>query len=368
MSTIKHVMYPVRRVDYTKDNHVVMKVKDYIGFVCPHCYNSMIMRASITLNMQNVDKTSETYLGITPAYTVECTKCHEVTTYLYELDPNITPMIAELNRKGYDTVYSCEGHRENEDDICVPYIMFKYPGQRSVCDYYPLPDPWYLEGSDKDPYNDDETYNIYMDENDHIIKSDKLFIIRVKNNDVPIRERMAALRRWVNNLPYCFDEVFNADSIDPNRDLSYVDEAFSEEDTTDVPRRLNHSLITGVRFEKDYKDNELEKAIQTDLSRKKKVVDPTRRVTTNRDSLRYQYSTVEEIRNPEKAAMQKKLREEAAKAKEEQEQLSFYTPQFGKNARKTNNNRSSNRSNNNNHKRNNNSKNYKGNKYGNKKK
>ena len=33
MSTIKHVMYPVRRVDYTKDNHVVMKVKDYIGFV-----------------------------------------------------------------------------------------------------------------------------------------------------------------------------------------------------------------------------------------------------------------------------------------------------------------------------------------------
>ena len=310
--------------------------------------------------MQNVDKEADAYIGITPAYTIQCTKCKEITTFLYELDPNITPMIAELNRKGYDTVYSCEGHRVNEDEQSQPYIMFKYPGQRTVVDYYPLPDPWYLEGTEKDPYKDDSDHNWYMDSNDSIVKSSDLFVIRCKNNEVPIRERMAMLRRWVNNLPYCFDEVFDASTVDPNRDLSYVTDGLSEEDITDIPRNLNHSLITGNKFEDDYTDNELEKAIQTDISRKKKIPEVSRREKTDRSSLRYQYSTVEEVRNPEKAAKQKKLREEAAKAKKEQESLDFYTPRPRKSY-------STKPGNNSNHKRNN-SKNYKGNKYSNKRK
>ena len=183
----KYVLYPRRTIDYCKPYHFIRKEKDYGGFFCPHCFNPMVFRLSVTMNIQNIDKDAEYYISMTPQYNIQCTKCKELLHFDYVLDPNITPILAELNRKGYETVESCEGHRVNQQDVSLPYITFKYPGQRNVVKYIALQGPWYL------------------DENE-----DK-FIIRCKDMSVPIRERMAYLRKWVNALPYCFEENFTED-------------------------------------------------------------------------------------------------------------------------------------------------------------
>ena len=185
MSNNRFSIWPRRTVDYSKPEHFIRKEMPYIGFVCPHCFTPMIFRASITMNLQNVDKNSDAPLSITPQYNIQCTRCDVVTSFDYCLDPNITPVIATLNRKGYETLHSCEGHRVNQQDSSLPYIHFKYPKHKPIVKYIPLQGPWKLD-----------TENEYE------------FIIKCDDLSVPIRERMAYLRRWANALPYCFEDEF----------------------------------------------------------------------------------------------------------------------------------------------------------------
>lgn len=184
----RYPMYPTRKINYSKSNHPIIKYKDYMGVWCPVCFNPIVMRTSITLNMQHVDKEEVSEIKVTQQYMIECPKCHAKNKYTKLDDPNIVPMIAELNRKGYETVGSCEGHRLNQKDAELPYIKFRYPKQRDVIKYIPLQGPWFLDESDFPN-----------------------FIIRCPDVSVPIRERMAHLRRWVNALPYCFEEEFSPD-------------------------------------------------------------------------------------------------------------------------------------------------------------
>ena len=184
----RYPMYPTRKINYSKSNHPIIKYKDYMGVFCPVCFNPIVMRTSITLNMQHVDKDEEAEIRVTQQYMIECPKCHTKNVYSKLDGPNITPMLAELNRKGYETVGSCEGHRLNQKDAELPYIKFKYPRQRDVIKYIPLQGPWFLDETDFPE-----------------------FIIRCPDVSVPIRERMAHLRRWVNALPYCFEEEFSQD-------------------------------------------------------------------------------------------------------------------------------------------------------------
>ena len=195
----KYTMYPRRTVDFSNPYHFVRKEKDYIGFYCNSCFNPMVFRASVTMNIQNVDKDATSHISMTPCYNVQCPVCGNLMQFKDCLDPNITPMIAELNRKGYETIESCEGHRVNQDDVSLPYISFKYPEQKNVIKYIPLQGPWYLD-----------------DNND-------AFIIRCKDVSIPIRERMAYLRRWVNALPYCFEEAFSEEmfTIDTKEAIAY---------------------------------------------------------------------------------------------------------------------------------------------------
>ena len=226
MSHSKHLVYPFRTIEYSKKYHQVQKFKDYVGFYCKSCFNPMIYRASITINLQHIDKEETASIFLQPHYELECPKCHHINQYDECLDPNITPMIAELNRKGYATVFCCEGHKVNQDSHSLPYIRFKYNGQKRVIDYVPLVGPWKLDGDYETLIGDDGVeYRQYIGNR---------FTIRCDNLDMPIRERMAYLRRWVNALPYCFEEEFTPEMMteDTRNALAYMNSPLAEEDIT----------------------------------------------------------------------------------------------------------------------------------------
>lgn len=91
-------------------------------------------------------------------------KCHHCDfTYkinpLDYLDPNITKALEILNRKGYKTKFSCEGHdddptADDDTDELTPtaYISFTDTNQKSILKDHPLPDPWYLGEGGIDEY------------------------------------------------------------------------------------------------------------------------------------------------------------------------------------------------------------------------
>ena len=218
MSKKKHIMYPRRVVSFSKPYHFVEKQKDYIGFICPYCLNAMVFRASVTMNIQSIEKDSQYSVSMIPHYFIQCTQCGETYEHTSVLDPNITPIIALLHMKGYFTKASCEGHRVNQEDVELPYISFTYPDQAFVVNDVPLQGPWYLDTTTND------------------------FIIRCKDVKVPIRERMAHLRRWARALP---DITMNDNNewvygyTDYKNKPEYLElgTPLNDEDTTDNPNK-----------------------------------------------------------------------------------------------------------------------------------
>ncbi len=318
-SAKKHIMYPIERLDYSKHEHFVSKLKPYGALVCPHCYNTMIFRTTVTMNIQNIDKEDTHGISMIPIYKCECTQCGITSYFEYMLDPNIAPMIAELNRKGYETLGSCEGHNLNHNEAALPYITFKYANQRSICALYPLPDPWYLEGSEKDPrdydaLNKDSEFKYYPETH---------FVIRCDSLDMPIRERMAWLRRWVNSLPYCFSNTFDPSIMEREEnleeELNYLDEPLPEEDTTDIPiMNPNCTEVKNNNFYSEYShiyDKEFDNAVEYAIEHENDYGDQKMSMAKETDA-RYQYSTVEEIKHrnepdwtPEKAKLMREERQ-----------------------------------------------------------
>lgn len=190
----KHVMYPYRRVHYSSKSSQCDKWKDYVGVMCDTCYRGMRLRASMTLNIRHI--TDPEVLGITknsldafehemdcpiavePTIKFTCPNCGAINKTSTILGPNITPILSILNQKGFITVGSDEGHRVNQDTHAMPYVKFKHPGLRKVVESVPLTSPWHLDDS-----------------------ANNEFIIRCDNLSIPIKERMAALRKWAEDLP-----------------------------------------------------------------------------------------------------------------------------------------------------------------------
>ena len=192
MSVYKHIMYPFRRISYSKQNQVIEKAKAYYGFYCKECYRHVILKGNITINLSSIENPSDNLVDFYGAFVFECPECHKINIWTdWPLDPNIAPMIATLNRKGYITTESCEGHNFNRvDDLAFPYIEFMYPGQAKVLKYIPLQGPWKLNTEEPDR-----------------------FLIYCPDNSVGLRERMAHLRFWVNYLPPCYKEEFTIDDL-----------------------------------------------------------------------------------------------------------------------------------------------------------
>lgn len=83
---------------------------------------------------------------------VKCNKCGLVflVSSSNEIDKGIIETIALLNRKGYTTRFSCEGHDDWKYWRKHPqaYIFFCERGlMREVVKEYPIPDSWFIDNS-----------------------------------------------------------------------------------------------------------------------------------------------------------------------------------------------------------------------------
>lgn len=65
-------------------------------------------------------------------------KCNECSSFTFEVDELIAPVIQVLNRKGYRTIYCCSGHPEFwKNTFAGTYIMFSEPYHKLETFYFP---------------------------------------------------------------------------------------------------------------------------------------------------------------------------------------------------------------------------------------
>ena len=142
-----------------KPNHYYTKYDGYVGFMCPKCFSVNYFEADFTVSGQ---KSTFNRKGIDyymfPTFHIKCSRCNEKFITQAWLDPNIAFVIGLLNKKGYETKYCCEGHREDEIFLCdtsrnkkiktAPYIMFR---KEATIDFIKatvlLPSPWFIKGN-----------------------------------------------------------------------------------------------------------------------------------------------------------------------------------------------------------------------------
>ena len=169
----------------SKESH-----EGYITFICPKCYALNVMKHKVKIKLyDSIFHVASIKIGI------ECWECGE---YFKEdlhngIDPEIAFCIAELNRKGYKTVFSCQGH---DGDFLMTgktgaYVYFK--------DYLPneatklLPECWKLDPPDSSG----------VQRFGDIIRCDY---------EKSLKSRIESLTEWVIELPDLNHEEIQDDS------------------------------------------------------------------------------------------------------------------------------------------------------------
>lgn len=193
MSKKKHIMYPFMSLWYFYGDRHIIKHSGHMGVLCPKCYAGTVLKGHLKYNVAPAENKygDELFLFVKPKIAITCPECGKTVFVDSFIDPNILPILTTLNRKGYITEFSCEGHAERVEDCfgrSVAYIRFKHPEQRVILENYPITSPW-EDGSER---------NVIIDEEGII---EQIFSIDCPDTSTTIRERMAALRRWANSLP-----------------------------------------------------------------------------------------------------------------------------------------------------------------------
>ena len=190
------------------------RYSDYIGLLCPECYHYHIIEAISTQILGRIKTDTQRDpednifdLIVIPDQILRWT-CPECKSRVYQedhIDPNIVPIIALLNKKGFETEYCCEGHdcqtkpghdnifknevyledsTDNLDEEGIqyshPYIKFKTTRMKYITDLLPLVHPW-----------------VRCNEEINRIS----FQIEVEQVRLPKRETMGSLLLWAYYLP-----------------------------------------------------------------------------------------------------------------------------------------------------------------------
>lgn len=172
--------------------------KGHFGVLCKVCGNPIIMKVHDHCIMEHTANDVDDNMFHAAVNTITCPKCKCSSDYDVLLDPAITPVLYVLNRRGYKTVFSCQGHNKQDDTLLIKndpndyyretnkdstaYIYFKDYSHslHDILIQYPLPKSWY--------YNPNEEYNVFD------------FIIRAKTG-IPINEYMPDIYEWAYSLP-----------------------------------------------------------------------------------------------------------------------------------------------------------------------
>lgn len=186
-----------------------------VGLMCPHCFNFMIRMVNFTssIMIENEDPTDveepEMWMFNDVVYSVsKCKFCEKETVNLIPIDANIVEAIGKLNKKGYTTKFSCEGHGDN-----LGYIYFE---NHTISKYFnTLPITWYSDIPD--------------------FRSNNMCIIR--SDSCNYEEGIIDLNEWVDSLPNA-SGIRISDQI--LRELRHHSEAFTG---FELPVFTNHPSI-----------------------------------------------------------------------------------------------------------------------------
>lgn len=158
--------------------------------MCPNCYKLSLVEIHEEFKfdrLDNNDKTGvESYFFIEPRRISKyCNKCYGIHTHI-ELDTGIARAVSDLNKKGYYTYSSCEGHVFN-DKVVPAFIMFQNR-------------PGFLSTKVLDLFEDLST-SWFIDRSDHLLRNGVLLIKsdNLSDQQVYLRE----LEEWVETLPKC---------------------------------------------------------------------------------------------------------------------------------------------------------------------
>ena len=160
-----------------ESNDMNLCVYGKLGLMCPNCFN--VTKHQITISGRTVisaDHNNDIAPWLDRVYVAyECPACKSHNVNLIELDPNIADAISILNKKGYRTLYCCEGHGNESIDA---YIYFE---SKPLLDKFThtIPITWYVDY-------------------DWIIKYNK-FIIR--SDAASYAEAMLDIYEWAKELP-----------------------------------------------------------------------------------------------------------------------------------------------------------------------
>lgn len=131
-----------------------------LAMLCPKCKSVTYFDIDKDKRLYTIDYNKKD--DDSPTYTCACKKCGTIVTQgsAEFLDPNIALAVSYLNKAGYETVGSCEGHPDSlySSSFSLPYISFKERYDISVTD---LPEGWVENKISYDPegiYGVDKEY------------------------------------------------------------------------------------------------------------------------------------------------------------------------------------------------------------------
>lgn len=128
-----------------------IREKGEVAYFCPHC--NEINKVNIDYNIKTIGKTKAVVFKV--VLTIICNKCNkEFDVDDPGIDPNILDAVIRLNKAGYITDYSCEGHDYENDIISCPYISFI---DKTIMKHG-TPEDWIYK-----KYNDCDCIGLYYD-------------------------------------------------------------------------------------------------------------------------------------------------------------------------------------------------------------
>lgn len=174
------------------DNYIRRIENKYFALICSYCKHVEKFSIDSNITIMHENKRNPNFIYMRRAYNFECSNCGCRNYNKEPFDANIADIIVELNKKGYETLFCCEGHIDDlakydykskefiyRDCESIGYISFDTSCSKSIDELckHPLPKEWYI---------DRENYQ---------------FSIRVKTPQSDMRTRIKSIRKWVNELP-----------------------------------------------------------------------------------------------------------------------------------------------------------------------
>ena len=166
-------------------DHKYEKIEGTIGFFCRHCFKPHYFKID---NMYINNYRYYNNLMVDNKYKFICEECKYYNEWDEFIDPNILKSIALLNKKNYITYCCCEGHNYKYADA---YILFKYKYD-IIEKRIDLLKDWYI------------TKKSYYITKDKVVVATEIRC----NLDTSLYKRMRDLYKWVKNLPYNEEIVY----------------------------------------------------------------------------------------------------------------------------------------------------------------